>query len=152
LNDLLNLQVFEIKMMEFFQNTITRLKNDQRLRYLVVGTSNTIIGYLISNTLYYTLSKYLHILIITTIAVILSVSLGFFCYKKFVFRTKGNWLREYLRCWAVYSIGALLAILATWGLVEGLLLPFWIAQGIVIILVILISYLGHSRFTFAQKK
>ncbi|MDR2437072.1 MAG: GtrA family protein [Endomicrobium sp.] len=136
----------------FFHNTLTRLKEDQRVRYLVFGAFNTFIGYLISNILYYTLSKYLHVVIITTIAVILAVSIAFFSYKKFVFRTKGNWLREYLRCWAVYSIGSLFAILAMWWLVDGLLLPFWLAQGIVIAIIVVVSYFGHSRFSFAQKK
>jgi putative flippase GtrA len=143
--------VLEVSNLKINKNTISRLKEDQRVRYLAVGAGNTLFGYLVSNILYYTLSKYLHVMIITTIAIILSISLAFFCYKKLVFRTKGNWLREYLRCWAVYGIGAILSILAMWGLVDGLELPFWLAQGLVMGLIVVISYFGHSRFSFAKK-
>ena len=32
------------------------------------------------------------------------ITVAFLCYKHFVFRTKGNYLKEWLRCFAVYSV------------------------------------------------
>ena len=33
----------------------------------------------------------------------LGITVAFLCYKHFVFRTKGNYLKEWLRCFAVYG-------------------------------------------------
>jgi putative flippase GtrA len=71
-------------------------------------------------------------------------------YKMFVFQTKGNWLAEYLRTYLVYGGIAIVGIGLLWILVDGLVLPFWIAQGLVIAVTVVISYLSHSRFTFRQ--
>ena len=34
----------------------------------------------------------------------IGITVAFLCYKHFVFRTKGNYLKEWLRCFAVYSV------------------------------------------------
>jgi putative flippase GtrA len=137
--------------MKKWRERLSSLKQDQRLRYLVVGGGNTLWGYLCANILYYTLISHLHLLVIGIIANIFSISFSFFTYKTLVFRTKGNWLREYLRCYVVYGVGGILATLAMWGLVDGLHIPFWLAQGLVMGLVVVFSYFGHSRFSFAKK-
>lgn len=33
-----------------------------------------------------------------------------------------------------------------WLLVDGLRLPIWVAQGIAMLLTVIVSYLGHARF------
>ena len=38
------------------------------------------------------------------IATPISITVAFLCYKHFVFRTHGNYLKEWLRCFAVYSV------------------------------------------------
>jgi hypothetical protein len=34
----------------------------------------------------------------------IGITIAFLCYKHFVFRTHGNYLKEWLRCFAVYSV------------------------------------------------
>jgi putative flippase GtrA len=34
----------------------------------------------------------------------IGITMAFLCYKHFVFQTKGNYIREWLRCFAVYSV------------------------------------------------
>jgi putative flippase GtrA len=38
-----------------------------------------------------------------------------------------------------------------WLLVDGFGIPFYLSQGLVMIVVIAFSYFGHSRFSFAKK-
>ena len=120
----------------------------EKLRYLIAGGWNTFFGYSVNLCLYNFFSSALHLLVIGFIGGILSISMSFFTYKLFVFRTQGNWFVEYVRCYAVYGGATLLSIGILWGLVDYLGQPFWMAQAIAIVVTVIVSYLGHSRFTF----
>ncbi len=87
---------------------------------------------------------------IGVISNILAISFSFVTYKLFVFQTQGRWLTEYLKSYIVYGSSALLGIGLLWLLVGQLMVSIWIAQGIIIIITIIVSYLGHSRFTFRR--
>ena len=123
----------------------------RELRYLVVGGINTLFGYGLGVGLYLALSPMLHILVIGVIGSVIAITFSFTTYKLFVFGTRGHWLREYLRSYVVYGGTGVLGILLIWLLVDGLRLPIWIAQGIAILLTVLVSYLGHARFTFRRR-
>jgi putative flippase GtrA len=120
------------------------------VRYLIVGGFNTLAGYGLGVGLYLALSPALHILIIGLIANLLAISLAFTTHKLFVFRTQGGWLAEYARSYLVYGGSALVGILALWALVDGWRLPIWIAQALVIPITVVVSYIGHARFTFRR--
>lgn len=130
---------------------LSRLIHDRRLRYLLVGGWNTGFGYFVSLVLYQCLAHRLHIVLIGIIANIINISMSFFTYKIFVFKTRGNPLYEYLRSYVVYGAGAIIGIIALWLLVDGLHFPFWIAQGMVVAVTVVISYFGHLLFTFRKK-
>lgn len=130
-------------------DTIT---SDRRFRYLAAGGVNTAFGYLATVALYYSMEAYLHFIGIMILANIICISFSFITYKIFVFRTKGNWLAEYLRCYVVYGGGALLSIGGLWFLVNAMNFPFWFAQGFVMMIVVAASYLGHSKFSFARRQ
>ncbi len=119
-------------------------------RYLLVGGFNTLVGYGLGVGLYLMLSPQLHILIIGVIANILAITVSFTNFKYLVFRTQGHWWFEYARSFAVYGGTALLGIILLWFLVDGLAMPIWFAQGLAILLTAIVSYLGHSRFTFRR--
>ena len=119
----------------------------RKVRYLIVGGANTLIGYSLGVGLYYVLSPTLHILLIGAISSVLAISVSFTTYKLFVFRTRGHWLTEYLRSYVIYGGMALLGIILLWVLVDGMRLPIWLVQGVSILSVV-ISYMGHARFTF----
>ena len=119
----------------------------RKVRYLIVGGANTLIGYSLGVGLYYVLSPTLHILLIGAISSVLAISVSFTTYKLFVFQTRGHWLTEYLRSYVIYGGMALLGIILLWVLVDGMRLPIWLVQGVSILSVV-ISYMGHARFTF----
>ncbi len=122
----------------------------RQVRYLIVGGFNTLAGYGLGVGLYLALSPVLHILIIGLIANLLAISLAFTTHKLFVFRTRSGWLAEYGRSYLVYGGSALVGILALWVLVDGWHLPIWIAQALVIPIAVVVSYIGHARFTFRR--
>lgn len=123
----------------------------ERSRFILVGCFNTAVGYLIALGVYPSLRDIFHILAIGVIINMLSINFSFLTYKLLVFRTRGNWLSEYLKSYLVYGVAAILGVALLWLLVEGLSMPFWIAQAITVIVVGVFSYLSHRLFTFSTK-
>jgi putative flippase GtrA len=126
--------------------------NQKKLRYLMVGIVNTVIGYFIGVGIYKALGENLGIFWIGIISNIFSITISFLSYKILVFRTKGMWLVEYMRAYAVYGGSALIGIIFLWLFVDKLKLSIWLAQALVITVTVIISYLGHSRFTFRHRE
>jgi len=132
----------------------------QFVRYLVIGAWNTIFGY----TCFFLLTRWLsHIMpaysyIAANLASsVIAISVAFLGYKWFVFRTKGNYLREWLRCLVVYSATILLSTAALAPLV-GLIrhttryqtqAPY-IAGALVGIVSVISSFFGHKHLSFRQ--
>ncbi len=80
----------------------------QVARYLVIGAWNTLFGYgtfALLNFLFARLleGEYLAAMAASVLANVIAISVAFLGYKLWVFRTKGNFLREYLRCFLVYG-------------------------------------------------
>ncbi|GAB4060196.1 GtrA family protein [Uliginosibacterium sediminicola] len=126
------------------------MMDERKLRYLLAGAWNTVFGYAVGLALYSLFHEQLHVVAIGVVANLLAITMSFMSYKLFVFRTRGNWLSEYLRCYLVYGGSALLGVCMLWVLVDGLGLPFWLAQGLIIVLTVTVSYFGHARFTFRR--
>jgi putative flippase GtrA len=126
-------------------------KNKQFI-FFVVGGWNTVFGYFSALLIYHFTHSFLHILLIGIITNILSISMSFFTFKYFVFKTTENWLREYFRSYIVYGVISLIGISIIWIAVDYLTMKFWIAQGLSIPITIILSYLGHNQFTFKNKK
>ncbi len=119
-----------------------------KLRFLIVGGWNTLFSFVVGPLIYYGLQEKMHVLLVGCISYVLTVTMAFMTHKIFVFRTEGRWISEYLRSYVVYGGSATIGILALWGLVEGMAFPFWLAQVLIVLVTVLISYLGHKKFTF----
>jgi putative flippase GtrA len=125
---------------------------NKKFRYLCVGAANTAFGYCLGLLVYKFLSSVFHILFISTLISIINITVSFLTYKLFVFKSKGGWIKEYLKSYLIYGVATLISVISIWFLVNGLNVPFWIAQGIVILLTAALSYFGHSKYTFANNK
>lgn len=91
----------------------------QFLRYLLVGGFNTLFGYGTFVTLLALLNSVVpqRFLPLTVIAASLlsspiNITVAFLGYKFFVFKTEGNYLREWLKCFAVYGTGMIPGLVA----------------------------------------
>lgn len=124
------------------------LADPTKIRYLVAGAWNTFFGYIVGLALYYGFDGRVHVVTVGVMANILAITMAFLTYKLLVFRTKGNWLGEYFRAYLVYGATGVMSIGLLWLLVDGVGLPFWLGQGMAIVLTVVTSYIFHARFTF----
>src|ERR1035437_824840 len=77
----------------------------QFVRYLVTGVWNTLFGYgtfALFTLLLTPLGRQSYILAVIP-STMINITVSFLGYKWFVFKTKGNYLREWCRCVGVYS-------------------------------------------------
>jgi putative flippase GtrA len=126
-------------------------------RYLLVGIWNTLFAY----GMFALLTAVLTPLIpygymwASFVSALLNITVSFLGYKWFVFKTKGNYLREWLRCIVVYGSGIVLGLLALPVLVTlirhktrfNAQAPY-IAGAILTAITVLYSFLGHKKFSF----
>lgn len=124
--------------------------HSEKFRYLLVGGWNTVFGYLTGVALFLMLSQHLHIILIAIISNIIAITMSFITYKLLVFKTRGRWLTEYLKCYLVYGINALIGVFLLWLFVDHYSINIWLAQGAIIVLTVIFSYLLHKRFTFKR--
>ncbi|MDO8916264.1 MAG: GtrA family protein [Coriobacteriia bacterium] len=122
--------------------------HEEKLRFLVVGGWNTLFSYGMLWVLDAFLHARLHYSLILTVNWIIGVTHNLFTFKLLVFRTRGNWLKEYLRSYVVYA-GSFALNLAIVAVIMELWAPrLVIAQLPAIVVVTIISYLGHKHFTY----
>lgn len=84
-----------------------------------------------------------------------NITVAFLAYKWFVFKTKGNYLREWIRCVAVYGSGVLLNLALLPVIVEAIRhtthydrqAPY-IAGALLICFGVLYGFIGHKNFSF----
>lgn len=122
--------------------------HEQKIRYLIVGGWNTLFGYGVFAALYFWLEGLVHYLIILSISYVVSITNAYVGYKLFVFRTRGNILREYFRFYIVYGVSFIFNLLSLPLFVEMLKFNMYVAQAIVTIITILGSYVLHQKFSF----
>jgi len=121
-------------------------------KYFLVGCLNTSAGYLIGLMVYLALGPIFHILLVGLVANVLSITFSYMSYKILVFKTENKWLVELLRCFMVFGVSGLLGTFFLWGLVDGLSIPFWVSQGIVIVFLAFFSFFANSKFTFRNSR
>jgi len=119
-------------------------------RYLLVGLVNTCFGYVVGIGTYLFFENVLHIVSIAILINIITISFSFTTYKVFVFRTDGEWLKEYFRSYTVYGFAALISIFTLWVLIAEAGTNIYFAQAATIVITVTISYLGHRYFTFKR--
>jgi putative flippase GtrA len=81
----------------------------------------------------------------------LAITNAFICYKLFVFRTRGNILREYFRCYIVYGGMALAGTAGLLVLVESLGMSPVAANCVSTVVLTFVSYLSHRNFSFKSQ-
>lgn len=126
-------------------------------RYLLIGAANTIFGYGCFAAFTALLSGVIphSYIVANVIASIINITVSYLNYKFFVFQTKGNYVREWLRSIAVYSGGIVIstALLPVLVLAIRRATSFdaaapYLAGAILIACTTLYSFVGHQRFTF----
>lgn len=129
----------------------------QFARYLLVGLWNTAFGYA-------TFAFFTHLLenvvpqsymLGSVLASFVNITVSFLGYKWFVFKTRGNYLREWFRCVTVYGSNALVGLAILPVLVYTIRhYSHWqreapyIAGALLTGLTVIVSFFGHKHFSF----
>ena len=122
------------------------------IAYLISGGWNTFFGMGLYTIVYWLWGGKVHYMILTIPVNIAAITNAFLCYKLFVFRTKGNWLKEYLKCYLVYGTGMLSGMGLLWILVSLFKINPAVGNVIATGLVATASYFGHKYFSFRKGK
>ncbi len=129
----------------------------QLVRYLAVGLWNTAFGY--ACFVYFTwvldgVVPYSY-LAGNLLSNLVGITVAFLGYKWFVFKTKGHYWKEWLRCMGVYGSGVLLGLVLLPPLVFALRRWFgwereapYIAGALLSAITIVFSFFGHKHFSF----
>jgi putative flippase GtrA len=125
-------------------------RHGQKVRYLLAGGLNTAVGLGIYPALYFGLAwLQLHYLVVLGASQVFSIGFAYLTNKFLVFRTKGNYVSETLKFIAFHLAYFLLNLVVLRFLVEHLQIPpVWGQLGFAV-LIIITSYLWHSKITFS---
>jgi putative flippase GtrA len=126
-------------------------ENIRKVRYIIVGAWNTIFSYAAFVLLYFYTNHWLHYMGILVLSQIVGLTNAYITYKYFVFKTKGNFIREYLRFYVVYGTTFIVNLVLIAFFVEVLGFNPIVSQGVIAIIVVAMAYFGHSRFSFKSK-
>jgi putative flippase GtrA len=130
------------------------------VRYLLVGGFNTVFGYGLFALLNWSLTglvaySYMYAAVLSNL---IAITVAFLGYKWFVFRTRGNYLIEWLRCMGVYGSSMLIGLAGLAILVPILRRSLhrpefasYIAAAIMTVVTVIFSFLGHKNISFRQK-
>jgi putative flippase GtrA len=126
-------------------------KLSEKLRYLMIGGLNTIIGYLIFISLTLILEGKINYIFIVLLNYVFGFNVSFFNFKYFVFKSKKRIRDEYFKTINSYIllffINSFLMIIFQEILKVGLIL----SQGIIIIFMTIITYLIHKNYSFKKE-
>ncbi len=100
------------------QRLVNLFPGAQFFRYLLVGGFNTLFGYGTFALTLFLLNHvvpqrflYLTVIAASLLSTPLNITVAYFGYKLFVFKTRGNYLIEWFKCFGVYGLGMLPGLL-----------------------------------------
>lgn len=144
---------------------------EQFLRYLGVGVVNTALGYGLFALTLFLLNRVVPVRFLSLTAIAASVistpiniTISYFNYKLFVFRTRGNHLQEWLKAFGVYGVSMLPGLILLGALTRGLQAwlhgyaplgkgtPGYFAGAILTGCSTVVSFLGHRNVTFRRSR
>jgi len=129
------------------------------MRYVLVGGFNTLFGYgvfVLLNWSFRGLGAYSY-MYAAVLSNFIAITVAFLGYKWFVFRTRGNYLREWSRCFGVYGTSSPIGLAGLPILVTILRRHLhnpaqasYIAAAILMIVTVVFSFAGHKNISFRQ--
>lgn len=124
---------------------------DEKIRFVITGIGNMGIRYLLFILLgiLFTVRHYQLILLASWF---LSSFTAFFSYKLLVFRTEGNHLKEFGKSLLIWCLSYTLNAILLGFFVGTLMWNVYVAQGSVILLLVVINYLLFKHFAFKQQR
>lgn len=122
-------------------------KISDKIRFLIIGALNAFISYVIFLFAIYCLGdKYYQAAVL--LQWVLSSFISYFNQKFFVFNTRGNYIKEYVKCCSTWAVSYVLNVIILEILVKYLTLNVFISQFISLLLVSVLTYVLFKYFAF----
>lgn len=129
---------------------LARLRTDRRVAFLGAGAFNTAFAFAVFAGLELTLSDAVPYLVVLLLAHVIGVLEAFVVYRRRVFKVTGNVLGDLARFESVYLAALAVNAALLPLLVEGAGLPVIGAQGVIVTVTSVMSFVGHDRFSFRR--
>lgn len=129
---------------------LLRLVRNQKVAFLLVGGTNTVIGFAWFVLFDLTVGQVWGYFATLAFSHVFSVLCAFILYRTFVFRVRGHVWRDLARFEAVYLVAITINFILLPLLVEGFSLTPIAAQGLIVFVTTMISYFGHRGFSFRR--
>ena len=126
------------------------LARSQKFRFLLVGVTNTVFGYLLFAGLLLAVGEESYVFA-SVISHLAATTLSFGLNRTYVFGSRNRVVAEYLRFQVTYTLILALNLALLIVFVEFLRWPVLVAQAVCICFVAVSSYLGHKYFSFRHK-
>lgn len=125
-------------------------KIDDKIRFLFIGAVNAGISYVIFAISLFILGDS-HYQLCVTLQWAISSIFSYLNQKFFVFCTRGNYIKEYLKCCTTWFISYLLNLVVLELLMRYVLKNAYIGQFISIFIVSVVTYVLFKYFAFKRK-
>ena len=137
-------------------------KFPEKLRYLLVGGFNTVLSYAVLNLLDWCFGKinltagwkYSPEVVANTALIVqyaLTINFSIFTMRYYVFRSHGNWKKEFAKAWMVYIFMYLINAPILTALMVLFKLKTWSAQAIYLTFSTIITFILHKYYSFYKK-
>lgn len=130
------------------------LLGDERVRFVLIGGINTVVGYGLYALLYLSAGRFIGYLGALYMSYVIAIGIAFVLHRRFTFRVSGtgNVFIDMVRFAAIYVVSLIVNTLLLPVLIElGHVQPL-VAQAAIVIVTTLISYFGHKLFSFRRHK
>lgn len=135
----------------------------EKLRFLLVGGFNTVLAYGVLNALDWCFGKinmaynfgFANEVVANAallIQYIITINISVATMRYYVFRSHGDWRKEFAKAWSVYVFLYLINAPILTFLMVVFDLETWSAQGIYLIFSTICTFLLHKYFSFRKQK
>lgn len=135
-------------------------KHQVKIKFVIVGIWNTVFGYLAYVGFYYMFNlifsrRYMAYLLAAVLSNILAITNAYIFHKYVTFRSPVKGIRmipEFIRFFTTYLFSFILSLVFLPLFIERFSFDPRVAGALVIFITTVISYIGHSRFSFKLYK
>jgi putative flippase GtrA len=131
---------------------LMRLLADQRVRFVIVGGINTVLGYGLFALFYFALGETIGYLGSLYASYAVAIVIAFTLHRQFTFRVNGTGsiAVDFARFVGVHAVSLVINTIALPVLVEFISLHPLVAQALIVVVTTLVSYFGHKLFSFRR--
>jgi len=123
-------------------------KLDRRIRFILVGGYNTVFSFALFCALQYYVGEHLRPVLVLLITHIISIFNSFLSLRIFVFASKNNLLREYLKVNVVYCGYFIINAFLLFIFNDLLHFNVFLAQFLSVLILTIGAYFSHKHFSF----